>query len=284
MSINTNNLINDIRNLHSLTDNKYMISDELLSQIITPEWFYSKSKRIFENIAINWESLLKSELINDISLNIKNLFEISRRGIVFEKSFCSWYQPYHVLPYIKWGIHIRFSSWIKTTSLFHSEEPQLTSRLNNSIVAAFLYIYVHGIFHYIIENVISLMELYTKNPIFYNDYYTNIYLQTFNTLGCLEESLANAYLYENASECHIDKEYLKNLLINQENAYANFLTYIDTKFSKGCIKLISLIKDKHEDLSNYKTKDIESFFDFKSMSVFKNQVPIWLHHNPNPLN
>lgn len=283
MSINLDNLINDIRNLHSLTDNKYMISDELLSEIITPEWFYSKSKRIFENISISWESLLKSDLINDISLNEK-LSAISRRDIAFEKSFCSWYQPYHVLPDAKWGIHIRFSSWIKATSLFHSEEPHLTSRLNNSIVAAFLYIYVHGIFHYTIENVISLIELDIEKPIVYNDYYTNKYLQTFNTIECLEESLANAYLYENASECHIDKEYLKNLLLNQENAYAKFLTYTDTEFLKGCIKLISLVKDRHKDLSNYKTKDIEQFFDFQSLTVFKNQVPVWLHHNPNPLN
>jgi hypothetical protein len=283
MSINPDNLINNIRNLHSLTDNKYMISDELLSEIITPEWFYSKSKRIFEDISISWESLLKSDLINDISLNEK-LSAISRRDIVFEKSFCSWYQPYHVLPDTKWGIHIRFSSWIKATSLFHSEEPHLTSRLNNSIVAAFLYIYVHGIFHYAIENVISLMELDIEKPIVYNDYYTNKYLQTFNTLDCLEESLANAYLYENASECHIDKEYLKNLLLNQENAYANFLTYTDTEFLKGCIKLISLVKDRNKDLSNYKIKDIEQFFDFQSLAVFKNQVPVWLHHNPNPLN
>jgi hypothetical protein len=218
-----------------------------------------------------------------MSLNV-NLLAISRRDIIFEKSFCLWYQPYHVLPYTKWGIHVRFSSWIKATSLFYSEEPHLTSRLNNSIVAAFLYIYVHGMFHFIIENIFSLMELHTKNPLYYNDYYTNIYLQTFNTVNCLEETLANAYLYENASECHLDKEYLKNLLTNQENAYADFLAYTDTKFSKGCIKLISLIKDNHTDLFNYKINDIESLFNFKTMTVFNNLVPIWLHYNPTPLN
>lgn len=283
MSINIDNLINNIRNLHSLTDNKYMISDTLLSEIMTPEWFYSKSKRIFENIDIGWESLSKSDLINDISLSA-NLFVTSQRDIAFEKSFCTWYQPYHLLPYTKWGIHVRFSSWIKIISLFNSEEPQLISKLNNSIIAAFLYIYVHGIFHHIIENVISLIELDNKNPELYKDYYINKYLQKFNTLDCLEESLANAYLYENASQCHIDKEYLKNLLINQGNAYSNFVNYTDTEFLNGCTKIISLAENNQKNLSTYKINEVNRFFDFNTQSIFKNQVPIWLHHNPKHIN
>ena len=174
---------------------------------------------------------------------------------------------------------------MKFTSQLDTEDPNLKSKLNNSIVAAFLYIYFHGIFHYIIENVISTIELSTKNPIFYNDYYMNNYLQTFNKLECLEESLANAYLYENASECHINQEYLQSVLVNQGSAYANFLNYIDTNFLKGCMKLIFKIKDKHnKDLSNYNFKDLEYFFDLKSSSsILKNQIPIWLHHKPKPI-
>jgi hypothetical protein len=52
MSIDTDKLINDIINLNKPTDNKHMISEELLSEIITPEWYYSDSQRIFENITI----------------------------------------------------------------------------------------------------------------------------------------------------------------------------------------------------------------------------------------
>jgi hypothetical protein len=284
MSIPTDNLINDVTNLHKIADNKYRISDESLSEIITPEWYYSDSKRIFENLTISWESLLESDLINNISLDVK-LFTISRRDIIFEKSFCTWYQPYHLLPQTRWGIHIRFSSWMKFTSQLNTEDPNLKSKLNNSVVASFLYVYLHGIFHYIIENVISTIELSTKNPIFYNDYYMNNYLQTFNTLECLEESLANAYLYENASECHIDQEYLQSVLVNQGSAYANFLNYTATNFLKGCMKLIFQIKDKHnKDLSNYNFKDLEHFFDLKSSnSILKNQIPIWLHHKPKPI-
>src|SRR5215203_2212278 len=94
MSIDSDKLINDIINLNKLTDNKHMISEELLSEIITPEWYYSDSERIFANIKISWDSLLQSEFTNNISLNV-NRFTIMRRDIVFEKSFCTWYQPYH---------------------------------------------------------------------------------------------------------------------------------------------------------------------------------------------
>ncbi|MGI0051536.1 MAG: hypothetical protein ACRD8K_07345, partial [Nitrososphaeraceae archaeon] len=204
MSINTDKLLNDIVNLNKGTDNKYVISEELLSEIITPEWYYSDSQRIFENTIISWDFLLRSECINNINLNV-NEFTIMRRDIVFEKSFCTWYQPYHLLPRTKWGIHIRFSSWMKVSSQLYKECPHLISKLYESIVGAFLYIYFHGAFHYLAENAISTMELSIGNPSFYSDYYINNYLKTFNTSNCKEESLANAYLYENASECRIDR-------------------------------------------------------------------------------
>ena len=88
MSINTDNLMNDIINLNKVTDNKHMLSEELLSEIITPEWYYSDSQRIFENTRISWDSLLRSEFTNNIALN-KNRSTIMRRDIVFEKSFCT---------------------------------------------------------------------------------------------------------------------------------------------------------------------------------------------------
>ncbi|HEX2405874.1 MAG TPA: hypothetical protein VHJ38_01595, partial [Nitrososphaeraceae archaeon] len=71
MSINTDKLIHDIITLNKVSDNKHMISEELLSEIITPEWYYSDSQRIFENTSISWDSLLRSEFTNNISLNVK---------------------------------------------------------------------------------------------------------------------------------------------------------------------------------------------------------------------
>src|SRR5215211_4327846 len=273
MSIDSDKLINDIINLNKLTDNKHMISEELLSEIITPEWYYSDSERIFANIKISWDSLLQSE------------FTIMRRDIVFEKSFCTWYQPYHLLPRTKWGIHIRSSSWMKVSSQLNKECPHLISKLDESIVAAFLYIYFHGAFHYTVENAISTMELSTNNPSFYSDYYINNYLKTFNISDCKEESLANAYLYENASKCRIDREYLKKELINQGGAYADFLKYIgNNNFFIGCQELIIQIKNKHKDLIDYKLKNLEHFFNSRSLEfILQNHIPIWLHHNPKPI-
>ena len=136
MSINTDKLLNDVVNLNKVTNNKYMISEELLSEIITPEWYYSDSQRIFENTSIDWGSLLRSELTKNLSLNV-NEFTIMRRDIIFEKSFCTWYQPYHLIPRTKWGIHIRFSSWMKVSYQLNKEGPYLISKLDESVVAAF---------------------------------------------------------------------------------------------------------------------------------------------------
>jgi len=284
MSINTDKLINDIIKLNNVTDNKHQISEELLSEIITPEWYYSNSQRIFENINIGWHSLLRSEFTSNISLNVIRS-TIMRRDIIFEKSFCTWYQPYHLLPRTKWGIHIRSSSWMKVSSQLNKECPYLISKLNESIVAAFLYLYFHGAFHYIVENAISTMELSINNPSFYSDYYINNYLKTFNTPACKEESLANAFLYENASECRIDREYLKKELINQGDAYADFLKYIDNNnFFIGCQELIFQIKNKHKDLIDYEFKNLEHFFNLRSLEfILQNHIPIWLHHNPKPI-
>ena len=87
--------------------------------------------------------------------------------------------------------------------------------MDESVVAAFLYMYFHGAFHYIVK-MVSCNGSSISNPSFYNNYYINNYLKTFNTFDCKEESLANAYLYENASKCRIHREYLKKELINKE--------------------------------------------------------------------
>ena len=173
---------------------------------------------------------------------------------------------------------------MKVSYQLNKECPYLISKLDESVVAAFLYMYFHGAFHYIVENAISTMELSISNPSFYNDYYINNYLKTFNTFDCKEESLANAYLYENASKCRIDREYLKKELINQGNAYANFLKYTNTNFFNGCHELIVQIKNKHKDLSDYEFKNLEHFFNLRSLEfILQNQIPIWLHHNPKPI-
>jgi hypothetical protein len=202
---------------------------------------------------------------------------------IFEKSFCTWYQPYHLFPRKKWGIHIRHSSWLKISSQLNKECPNLFSKVNESIVAGFLYLYYHGVFHHIVENAITRIELFYNNPSVFTNYYLNYYIKTFNLSNCMEESLANAYLYEHAFQCHIDKEYLKNILMWQGNAYANFLNFIENKFIKGRHELILQIKNTDNDLSNFEFKDLEAFFNLNSEYIKHNQIPIWLHSRPNPI-
>jgi hypothetical protein len=115
--------------LNETTGNKYIISEERLSEIITPKWYYSNNNRIFENININWDSLLDSGIVKNSSLNF-NPFTIHRHSdIIFEISFCSWYQPYQLWPRIKCGIYIRYSSWMKISFELNKECLDLISKI-----------------------------------------------------------------------------------------------------------------------------------------------------------
>ena len=114
-----------------IKNRRYLMSDELLSEIITPEWYYSESTRIFENSIINLDSILKSQLINKLSLIKPNYpYDTIKRDTIFEKSFCSWYQPYHVASQKKWGIHLRLSSWMKIALKIRDELPEFNSNFN----------------------------------------------------------------------------------------------------------------------------------------------------------
>ena len=80
--------------------------------IVTPEWYYSDRTRIFSDVDLNWDRLEKFDLVHNMA---KNLYRIDADTLPdgeFEKSFSSWYQSYHQLPRTKWGIHIRYDSWV----------------------------------------------------------------------------------------------------------------------------------------------------------------------------
>ena len=105
-----------IFSLDSLTkSNKFnrIQSPNIVSELITPEWYFSESNQIFEKIQIRWDSILNSSEIQDISRN-STRYDPIQRDFIFEKSFCVWYQPFHFVPRTKWGIHLRFSTLDET--------------------------------------------------------------------------------------------------------------------------------------------------------------------------
>ena len=262
-----------------------------VSELITPEWHYSDSSQILDNnTQINWDNLGgEFDLIKTMidSLEKKTTDDTTIVGAEFERSFCSWYQPYHYLPRQKWGVHLRYDSWMKVAALFYHRCPSTAGRKLDSIKSAFLYLYVHELFHNSIENAASVMEILLEKPHIYTKYYSDVYSSVFNSSKCIEEALSNGYLFLWAKECHIDRDFLKDELLKQGPGYHDFIKYISdsSNFSKGNRILLSQIR--HGDLNPTTTTydPIEQLVDISDPIRYSSiyNVPIWLHHKPKPV-
>ena len=251
-----------------------------LLSLISSRWYFSDSERLFQDVELNWESSEKSDFVSSIANKI-NEFNISTfADSSFELSLCSWYQPYHYTPRDRWGVHIRYGSWKTLSAGLDRKCPDLINNPVGSVKAAFFYFYIHELFHYLIENASTIMEIEYKDPLIYINYLSNIYCKVFNTSECLEEALANSYLLERSNLCHINKEYLKKGLLSQGEGYNGFLSYINSKFNDGLQRLISYIDIKHSDPhSNSKLTNSLEQFEFFNVSYIHN-VPVWLHQTP----
>jgi hypothetical protein len=266
--------------------------------IITPEWYHSDSFRLELNIqdTLEWDDLHQIDLMLVDMANKLNEIRTDNtfRPSIFEKSFCSWYQPYHYLPRTKWGIHIRYRSWLSITARLRNECPGLKSNQINSAKAAFLYLYTHELFHHLVENIASLIEIRSGHTFLYRMYLSQTYANSFNTHECLEESLANSYLVARANLCHIKEDYLEGQLLNQGPGYSDFISYLDTNFDKGLRKLILQIIDKRSNahfdpqLNDLVLSVIRNQANNSSSNTNNNinslcNIPVWIHYKPIPL-
>jgi hypothetical protein len=273
-----------------------------VSELITPEWHYSDSFPILSDILqTNWNNNLGRRVGGEeFDLIIPTMIDRLEKtaaipaddpdaivGTEFERSFCSWYQPYHYLPRQKWGVHLRFDSWMKVAALFYHNCPFLRGRKLDSIKSAFLYLYVHELFHNVVENASSVMEILLGTPHIYTKYYSEVYSNTFNSSNCIEEALSNAYLFLWAEECcHINKDFLKdNLLLKQGPGYSNFIQYGSSfsNFSKGNRILLSQIR--YGELNSTAFDPVEQLLDISDPLLYSSiyKVPIWLHRKPKPV-
>jgi hypothetical protein len=274
---------NLIESIDELIESRSPIEEcsHLAAELITPEWYYSESFQIFNEVDVTWDSILQSDLIVKLIKDLQDN-KTDKREIIFEKSFCSWYQPYHFIPRTKWGIHIRYTSWVKIARRLSEECPSLISKPKESLVAAFLYLYYHGLFHHIIENAASMIEVDAGKLHNYRTYYSDVYIETFNSLDCIEESLANSYLFEHSKYCHIDINYLKNELLSQPDAYKEFIKFTGENFARGSYELISRIGTKQ---TVFPYVEVSKRIFERSMSCDNGyeRVPIWLHRKPLPV-
>jgi hypothetical protein len=284
-------IINAIDILYRQTgENVNSSYDNPVSELITPEWHYSDSFPILSNIQINWENLGgESDLIKKMVDSLEKA-EIPDAlvGAEFEKSFSSWYQPYHYLPREKWGVHLRYDSWVRVAALFYHSCPSLRGRKLDSIKSAFLYLYVHELFHNIVENASSMMEILLGKSHIYTKYYSEVYSNAFNSSNCIEEALSNAYLFLWAEQCcHIDRDFLKDeLLLKQGPGYRNFVQYSSgssSNFSKGNRILLFQIRYGHLNSNTY--DPIEQLVSISDPILYSSiyNIPIWLHRKPKPV-
>jgi hypothetical protein len=253
-----------------------------LISIITPEWYYSESIRLESRAYNDWEKLEKLSVIKKVARKLSD-YVASDYYDQFENTFSSWYQPYHYKPRDKWGIHLRYDSWVRTAKRLQLEYHSADSDSSESVKAAFLYFLNHQIFHYLTENAASVLEIVTEMPSLYTRYYSNVYSKLFNTRHCLEEALANSYLSQQASHCRIENEYLRKELKRQGKGYNNFVNYEGDQFFMGIRLLISQMRQ-----SSTKPKllfPLEQIMDMRcpqdpSIDLC---IPIWMHREPKPL-
>ena len=254
-----------------------------ISRIIRPEWHYSDISREFENIDINWYTLEKFRLIFNMAENLASVNIEVYLGSDFEMSSAAWYQPYHYLPRMVWGIHIRYDSWLRIAAKLYRTCHPLIAKDVDAVKAAFLYLFYHALFHYITENASSVLEIISGNPNLYTNYQFNIYSKLFNSSSCLEESLANSYLFEKAEQCHIDKQYLREELSNQAKGYKQFINYLGSNFLNGSRRLISQIQKGSPNPSA--DEPLEQIMDISNPMDYDHghRVPIWLRLKAKPL-
>jgi hypothetical protein len=266
---------------------KNTTSHNPVSELISPEWHYSDSLQLPNDIRINWEDLERFDLVEEMVESLERtevLDDAMTVGTEFERSFCSWYQPYHFLPRQKWGVHLRQDSWLRIAALFYHNCPSTIGRKLDSIKSAFFYLYVHELFHSIVENAASIMEILLAKSKIYTDYYSNIYSNVFNSSNCIEEALSNGYLFLWTEECHIDREFLRNHLLKQGPGYQDFIRYDGSlNFSKGTRMLLSQIRYGNLNATNH--DPIEQLIDIPNPLQYSSvyNIPIWLHHKPKPV-
>lgn len=117
---------------------------------------------------------------------------------------CAWYCPIHFFGH-GWGIYIR-ESCILSLALdiatyidwqgVHTPHRDIARQLRRS---AFYVFFLHEQFHHKVESL-GLRLLVSTASDRYRPYKANVYRRTFNTTGCIEESLANAESYRRLNE------------------------------------------------------------------------------------
>lgn len=271
-------LINHLKNIQDIRyEQKYSKVRKIFIGLITPEWFHSNST-ILTLDSKSWKRLDKSNLVNRLAAEFYHDLNVDYEDN-FEKSFSSWYQPYHIIKDDKWGIHMRIDSLNRITKRFFKYYSHSNTYISNSLKAAFIYIYLHHLFHNLVENFTSIMEIKYNVPTVYLDYYSEIYSKTLHSSFCIEEVLANRFLIEHMKKYKINKEFLEEQILNLKRNQPHYFNSIDEYSLQK--ELILKIQKNFIKIDEENIKQIIEYINNKNID--QNAIPVWIHKSPKPL-
>jgi hypothetical protein len=188
---------------------------------------------------------------------------------------CAWYHPYRQGPSKYWGIHFKKSCIVNIAQVLFQLSPQRISE-SDAIKSAFLYFYVHEVFHFM-NNIAGLViEITRQEKNIYQKYSRNVYGRNFPNV--LEESLANEFLFSNSRFCRISRVLLKPMLDSQPGGYSKYVDYInEADRIQGRRKLVNEVYTG--DANTTSTLSIEHEYDIFTLKELseKNEIPLWLH-------
>jgi hypothetical protein len=137
---------------------------------------------------------------------------------------CAWYCPIHFFGNA-WGIYIRESCILSCAiEIAHFVDwrfvPNALARryatTRQLLRSAFYVFYLHEQFHHKVESLGFRLLIATATDR-YRPYKTNVYRRSFRTVGCIEESLANAESYKRLSEPRYTRRHDKPILEGLRN-------------------------------------------------------------------
>jgi predicted RNA binding protein YcfA (HicA-like mRNA interferase family) len=194
---------------------------------------------------IDWDRLLQDDWVVDDADFLSAISELPNRSPLDHPQFswpedianekqsvwdiCAWYQPIHFFGY-EWGIYIREDclkiqalkiayAFYKYPHFTHTSlSPQELARI--FLRASFFCFFLHEHFHHKVESFAIRLLVASDRPV-YHAYKKNIYRKYYLTSDCLEESLANADLYQRLHDTpykfpYLDKNHPKYSEINKE--------------------------------------------------------------------
>jgi len=272
----THELISSLDRLKSTNDTKENPEeDDVIKRLITPEWYYAKGFKIYFHSV---ENLFFNQTFKNTLDNTFNDYLINNEYDAFERTLSSWYVPYHYFPREKWGIHLRLDRLINTIKKLNKKSSSFKNK-EDIIKASTMYFILHELFHYMVENCSTVLEIIKENPLLYKQYLVSVYETTFSTENCIEENLANTYLMREWKEYNFPRNILCELLSYYDTNYKNLLYYGEDKFSLDVRKLLSQILYS---CSNPKiVEPIEGVMSrINPKNMKDHQIPLWFHYYP----